>query len=107
LRKFNRLCSFHVSQRAQFASDDELYDVLVQGERVREAARWAVKLELKLDKEHPGVPFTVGQDGNFTLDLDALGLPLTVADKARAQAAAQAAVAQVRRPPGVRTIAVL
>jgi hypothetical protein len=106
LRKFNRLCPFHAAQRAQLAGDDELYDVLVQSERVREAARYAVKLELGLDKEHPGVPFQVDPDGNFTILLDALDIPLTPPGRVRASAAAQAAVAQVRRPLGTRTVSV-
>jgi hypothetical protein len=118
------MCAFHAAQRAQVADEAALHDVLVQGERVREAARWAVKLELALPKEHPGIAFTVGQDGNFiirpnqpvpmkeqlpdgtTRTVIWPGVTLSPPGLARVNTAVRAAVAGVRQPTGTRTVTV-
>jgi hypothetical protein len=67
-----RLCSFHQAKKDSGLTDAEVFDDLHKGQQARETARWIAKVSLGLDKEHPGVPFKVEQDGIFTIGKDAL-----------------------------------
>lgn len=111
------LCPHHRGVKSAHALDDAgILRVIFQSMRVKEAARWAAKLALRLNKEHPGVPCRINQDGSLSLltspsDLawrlgDSAG-PLPVifsADRDRAADSVEAAVSAVDRPIGTSTV---
>lgn len=106
---FTRRCAFHTNERPTFLSDGEHYDAIVGANRAREAARWAAKQSLKLDKEHPGVWYRNEPDGSFTLGVDPRGnrmpeWPSDPAAQAKLDADVRAAEALIRRPAGVGRI---
>ena len=82
-------------------NEQALFSAILQTCRKKEAARWAVKVDLELDKEHPGPPFTVGADGIITVLSGANGLA-----RARAIAAANIAMASVPAPVGTSLVTV-
>lgn len=101
VRAFVRCCPHHQSLRDKGMADQQVFEAILQSSRVKEAARYAAKLEMKLDKKHPGLPYTVDPAGNFTILTGATGLV-----KARVRSAAAAAVAQVARPAGTSSVIV-
>ena len=114
-----RYCTHHQSLRDGGLDDQQVFNAILQSSRVKETARWQIKLELGLDKEHPGVPYRINPDGSFTIPTDRASLawslqdgspgPLPVinaADRARARAAANSAVLGVSRPSGTSTVTV-
>jgi len=99
--------------------DQQLFNAILQSSRVKETARWQIKLELGLDKEYPGVPYRVNPDGSFTIPTDRASLAwslqdgspgplpsINTADRVRARAAANNAVAAVSRPSGTSAVTV-
>lgn len=112
------LCQHHQNVKNRFSLDDAgIMRAIFQSSRVREAARWAVKVELGLDKNHPGIPYRTNADGSFTLlaspsDLawrreDGSDGPLPTivfADRERAADKAEEATALVDSPPGTSTV---
>jgi hypothetical protein len=61
-------------------SDQQRFEAILQSSRVKEKARAAVKRELGLDKEHPGVPYRTNADGSFTVFTDPAVLGWTAPD---------------------------
>ena len=115
-RRFVRRCAHHQSLGL---ADQPLFDAILQSSRVKEAARWTVKVELGLDKEHPGVRYRTNADGSFTVLTDAASLawvredgtagPLPTIrnqDRTRARTAATTAASTVSRPTGTSTVTV-
>lgn len=112
------LCQHHQNiKNANALSNTEILRVIFQSGRVREAARWAVKQEFGLHKEHPGVPYRINSDGSFTLltspsdlawrmpDGSAGPLPsLSLADRERAANTVQAIVDGFDRPVGTSAV---
>jgi len=117
-KSFIILCPHHQGLKDSGLTDQQVFDAVVQSSRVKEAARWAVKLELGLDKEHPGVPYRINVDGSFTVLTDPASLvwekdgqpgPLPAirgVDRNRARTAALAAVSATSRPIGTSTVTV-
>jgi len=114
-----RYCAHHQSLRDGGLDDQQLFNAILQSSRVKETARWQIKLELGLDKEYPGVPYRVNPDGSFTIPTDRASLAwslqdgspgplpsINTADRVRARAAANNAVAAVSRPNGTSTVTV-
>jgi hypothetical protein len=100
-------------------SDQQRFDAILQSSRRKEAARWAVKVELGLDKEHPGVPYTKNADGSFTVTTDPALLGWTLPDgspgplptirnpdRNRARSAALLAVGLVQQATGASAVTV-
>jgi len=54
-KSFVTLCPHHRGLKDSGLTDQQVFDAILQSSRVKEAARWAVKVELGLGKEHPGV----------------------------------------------------
>ena len=115
-RRFVRRCAHHQSLGLP---DQALFDAILQSSRVKEAARWAVKVELGLNKEHPGVRYRTNADGSFTVLTDAASLAWTREDgtagplptirnqdRTRARTAALNAALTVSRPAGTSTVTV-
>ena len=92
--------------------DQALFAVVLQSSRVKEAARWAAKVQLGLDKEHPGVPYRVESNGNFVIGVDRetgtrmTGWPNAGANRTNLITAINDAVQQVTRPLGTSTLTV-
>lgn len=110
-----RLCPHHKSLQDAGRTGAEVYRVMIQSVRVREAARAAAKIELALDKEHPGVPYRVEDDGNFTIGVSSrlnkdtgtrewVTMSEWPADKTRLDAAMEAATAKVEKLPGISIV---
>lgn len=70
---FLRSCPHHDAMRARLG-DDAVFNVILTSSRIKEAARWAAKLELALPENHPGVPYRVDPDGGFTVGVDQRGV---------------------------------
>lgn len=117
-RRFVSLCTHHQELRTGL-SDAQLFAIILQSCRVKETARAVVKAELGLDKEHPGVPYRVGADGNFTVlttrpalawiapDGSPGAVPnISASERTRARAAAALAVQAVVRPVGTSIVTV-
>ena len=104
------LCTRHQSVKDNNAlTDDQVFKSIVQSNRVRETARYAAKTYLKLDKEHPGVPYRIEADGSFTLGVDQLGnkmagWPTRKVDLDKLQAVISEAVLSVERPIGTSEV---
>jgi hypothetical protein len=101
-------CPHHQSLKDGGLTDAQVFAAIVQSSRVKEAARWAAKLHLLLDKEHPGVPYRVETDGNFTIGVDSRGeempeWPKNDIQRALLATAIDAAVLEVTRPAGTST----
>lgn len=92
----------------------------MQSTRLKERARWAIKVSLALDKEHPGVPYRVKAGGDFEIltdraslawrkdDGSAGALPsISTLDRERARIAALDATATIERSVGTSTFTVL
>ena len=71
------LCPHH---KGLALSDQQVFEAILQSSRVKEKARAAVKRELGLDKEHPGVPYRVNANGSFTVLTDPAVLVWTAPD---------------------------
>jgi len=112
-------CPHHQGLKDSGLTDQQVFDAILQSSRVKEAARWAVKVELGLDKEHPGVPYRINADGSFIVLTDAASLVWTLpdgtagplptirgVDRNRARTAALAAVCATARPIGTSTVTV-
>lgn len=114
------LCNHHASIKATHGLNDiGIFRAIVQSSRVKEAARWAVKRELGLDKDHPGVSYRVLPNGNFAITTSSQDLswrredgspgPLPLifsADRIRAANRAAADIAAIERPAGTSTVTV-
>ena len=100
-------------------NDQQRFEAILQSSRRKEAARWAVKQELGLDKEHPGVPYRTNADGSFTVFTDPALLGWTLSDgsagplptirnndRNRARGAATIAVGLVQQATGASTVVV-
>ena len=117
-KSFVTLCPHHRGLKDSGLTDQQVFDAILQSSRVKEAARWAVKVELGLDKEHPGVPYRINADGSFTVLTDSASLawekdgqpgPLPTirgVDRNRARTAALSAVSATSRPIGTSTVTV-
>lgn len=101
LVQFVRLCSHHQSLRTGGMSDANLFTAIMQSSRVKERARAAAKLELALDKEHPGLPYRVLADGNISIVSGVTGPTRT-----RVRTAVSTAILTVNRPTGTSTVSV-
>ena len=114
-----RLCPHHQSLKDSGLTDQQVFRAIVQSSRLKERARWEVKLSLGLDKEHPGVPYRVNADGSFTIPTDRASLAwmlpdgsvgplptISTADRNVARTNALAAVLLVERPAGTSTLTV-
>jgi len=55
----------------------QIFDVIENSCRRLNYARYAAKVELGLDKEMPGLPYTVDAAGNFTIETSSSGARLT------------------------------
>ena len=104
------LCPHHQSVKNTHGHNDKgIFEVILQSSRVKESARWAAKLALALDKEHPGVPYRVEPDGSFALGMDKNGLkmlewPTKKADKDKLQADVDASVLPITKPNGTSAV---
>ena len=117
-KTFITLCPHHQGLKDSGLTNQQVFDAILQSSRVKESARWAVKVELVLDKEHPGVAYRTNADGNFTVLTDPASLawekdgqpgPLPTirgVDRNRARTAALAAVSATSRPIGTSTVMV-
>jgi len=113
VERYPRKCPHHAAVKALHVLDDQaLFVVVLQSSRVKEAARWAAKLQLGLDKEHPGVPYRVESNGNFIIGVDREtgtrmgGWPNAGANRTNLITAINDAVQQVTRPLGTSTLTV-
>ena len=104
VKSFRKACPHHQSLRNGHG-DTGAFRAILQSSRVKEVARWQAKLELMdrgiVDKEFPGVPYTVGSDGNFTLQP---GGNNTVKNAIRTRILV--ATALVEKPAGTSTVTV-
>lgn len=98
---YRKMCAHHASLKAGGLTDAQVFDATVQSSRVKEAARSVVKEQLALDKEHPGVSYTVDASGNFTIQSGAVGQTRTAIRNAVA-----AELLTLRRPTGTSTVTV-
>ena len=113
-----RYCPHHQSLRDGGLTDQQVFRAIVQSSRLKERARWEIKLSLGLDKQHPGVPYRVNPDGSFTVLTDRASLAwmkddlvgplptISPADRTRARTAAVNAIANLERPLGVSAVTV-
>ena len=114
-----RCCPHHQALRDSGLTDQQVFRAVLQSSRLKERARWEVKLVLGLDKEHPGVPYRVNQDGSFTVLTDRASLAwiapdrsvgalptITTQDRIKARTDAINAIASLERPPGVSAVTV-
>lgn len=99
--QFLRLCAHHQSLRNGGMTDAQLFRVLLQSCRVKETARYKCKVDLGLDKEHPGLPYTVDASGNITIQSGASGAARTALRNAVATE-----VNKLDRPSGTSTVTV-
>lgn len=104
-----RLCPYHKSLLDGGLREGQLFMSIRRTQQAREAARWAAKIELRLDKEHPGVAYRIEPDGSITLGIDQRGVvmpewPTGVASRAKLVAAIDAAVDSVANADGVSTV---
>ena len=119
LKQFTRLCPHHQSLRDGGLTDQALLRAHRQSWAVKETARAAVKAELGLDKEHPGVVYLINADGSFTVLTDPVSLiwvnpdgspgPLPLIrqnDRNRARTRALEAIAGIEKPVGTSTVTV-
>ena len=117
-KSFITLCPHHRGLKDSSLTDQQVFDAILQSSRVKEAARWAVKVELGLDKEHPGVPYRINADGSFAVltnpaslvwEKDGAPGPLPIIrqqDRNRARTSALSAVSATSRPIGTSTVTV-
>jgi len=117
VRQFLTICAHHKSLGL---TGQQIFRALLQSTRLKERARWEIKLSLGLNKQHPGVPYRVNPDGSFTILTDRASLawrlddgsagPLprvSDADRTAARTVALAAIASIERPLGTSTLTVL
>lgn len=101
-----RYCAHHQALKTGGLTDARVFTAMLQSSRVKEAARWAAKVELMsrgiVDKEYPGLPFTVAADGSFTIQSGVVGAVLTAV-----RSVVDAAVLTVSRPIGTSTVSVV
>jgi hypothetical protein len=106
------LCQHHTGVKNTHALDNAgIFTAIIQSSRVKEAARKAVKTELGLDKQHPGVPYRVNADGSFTVLTAAASLAwsgslpsISSQTRTRARNAGLQAAALVAKPLGTSTL---
>lgn len=101
LVRFISLCPHHKRMLDSGMQEQEVFDAIVQSSRLKEAARWSVKVRMGLDKEHPGVPYSVDANGNFTIVSGAVG-----AARAALRSGVADDIAGVRKPAGTSTVSV-
>lgn len=115
-----RLCPHHQNVKTVNGLDDaRIFRAIIQSSRVKENARKTVKRELALDRKHPGIPYTVEPDGNFTLRTDTESLAwtredgtpgplptITTEDRLRAKTEGEAAADGTVRSIGTSTVTV-
>lgn len=98
-----KLCVHHETvKNTNGMTDQQIFKSILQSSRVKEVARGAAKSTLGLPKDHPGLPFTVGADGNFTIQSGVSGQTRTAV-----RTAVSAAVASVEKPAGTSDVTVL
>lgn len=100
------LCAHHQNLKTTLGlTDDQVFRAILASSRVKETARWTVKEELmrlgEMDKEHPGVAYTVEADGNFTIQSGKTGPSRTAL-----RTAVNLALAVVEQPVGTSTVTV-
>jgi len=97
-----RLCSHHASLGL---SNSVTHRAVINSTKVREAARWAIKQQWmtdgQVDKEYPGVPYTVDADGTIRLATGTVGL-----ERAQLQVLAATEVAKIAQVPGIAQVVV-
>jgi hypothetical protein len=108
------LCQHHTGVKNTHALDNSgIFNAIIQSSRVKEAARKAVKTELGLSKEHPGVPYRINANGSFTVLTDNASLAwsgslpsISNQTRTRARTRALEAAALVAKPLGTSTVTV-
>jgi hypothetical protein len=114
-----RYCQHHQSIKDSGLADQQVFRAILQSCRVKESGRYAVKQELGLDKQHPGVPYSVATDGSILIRTDRAAMgwvredgtagPVpnyNLQDRERARQAASLAMGTVERPSGTSLVAV-
>jgi hypothetical protein len=101
LIRFARLCSHHQGLADGGLSHDQVFRAIRNTTSAKERARWALKLDLGLDKEHPGLPYRVEPNGDITI---LSGAPAS--QRARLQNVAAQAAAGIERVPGISNVVV-
>jgi len=66
-------CKFHQAMSDSGIKDAQIWDEMRKKATSREQARYAAKLSLGLDKEHPGICFKIEKDCTFTLGINQKG----------------------------------
>lgn len=100
------LCPHHQNLKITLGlTDDQVFRAILASSRMKETARWAIKEELmklgEMDKEHPGVPYTVEADGNFIIQSGKTGPTRTAL-----RTLVATALAVVEKPTGTSTVTV-
>ena len=96
------LCPHHQNIRTQLGlTDTQVFRAILFSSKLKERARWEAKLEMGLDKEHPGVPYRVNPDGSFAIVTGETGQRLT-----RVRNRINAALTLIERPLGVSGVTV-
>ena len=119
------LCPHHKALKDAGRTNDEVFKVMLQSCRVKEAARYKIKQDLDLDNKiinpdtglvyaatgdkYPGIPYRVESDGSFTLGINRLGeklaeLPTRKSEKDALIAAVNAEVDKVAKPTGTSSV---
>lgn len=95
-------CTRHAAiQSTEQITDQGLFDAILQSSRVKEVARYALKVHMGLSKEHPGLSYTVAPDGSMSIQTGLTGQARTAA-----RAAANTAMSTVSKPRGTVTVSV-
>ena len=98
-------CRHHQSLKGLGLSDVQVFNAMLASVRRREIARWIIKSKLMelalMDKEHPGIPYTVDADGNFTLVSGTSG-----ATRTQLRTLVTTALALLEAPVGTSTVTV-
>lgn len=98
---YRKTCAHHASLKTGGLTDDQVFQAMLQSSRVKEAARAVAKEMLGLDKEHPGLPYTVDTAGNFTVQSGAVG---SIRTAIRNSVATE--LLKISRPTGTSTVTV-
>jgi hypothetical protein len=97
-----RLCPHHASLGL---SDVAAHLAVINSTKARESARWAIKqqwmIDGQVDKEYPGVPYTIDADGTIRITTGAVG-----SKRAQLRTLAAAEVAKIAQVPGIAAVVV-
>ena len=99
ITNFKKRCPFH---QINGLSDHDTFVALVQSSKLKEAARWAIRLELGLDKDAPQIPYTVESDGSFTIHSGVTGV-----EHARVRDRVNASMQDLPRSPGTSQVRII